>query len=108
MVYYSTFGAQMAKRLADLFASPWRIFTQFNSRHNTVTNCTIINIGRHITMLYLDSICLERILREQTPAEVLGAGTGPPRSGRHRGGCLGVGDAARPLRGGGKAPSPIP
>jgi hypothetical protein len=24
----------MSKRLADLFASPWGIFTQFNSRHN--------------------------------------------------------------------------
>ncbi len=59
-------------------------------------------------MLYLDSICLERILREQTAAEVLGAGTGPPRSGRHRRGCLGVGDAARPLRGGGEASSPNP
>jgi hypothetical protein len=45
--YYSTLGTKMSKRLANLFASPWGIFTQFNSRHNSITNCTIINIGRH-------------------------------------------------------------
>ncbi len=41
----------MSKRLADLFASSWGIFTQFNSSHNTITNCTIINIGRHSILL---------------------------------------------------------
>ncbi len=42
---------KLPQRFADLFASPWWIFTQFNLRHNTITNCTIINIDRHNTLL---------------------------------------------------------
>ncbi len=29
------------------------IFTQFNSRRNTITNCTLLNIGCHNTFIYI-------------------------------------------------------
>jgi hypothetical protein len=43
---------------ADLFPSPWGIFTQFNSRHNIRMNCTILNTGRHSTFQDANSFTL--------------------------------------------------
>ncbi len=53
--YYGTtppLARKFTQRFADLFASLWGIFTQFNSRHNTITNCTVINIGRYSMIIY--------------------------------------------------------
>ncbi len=57
--YYSTFWrVNYPSDSRIYFASPWGIFTQFNSRHNTITNSTIINVGRHrITNTWMTKNC---------------------------------------------------
>jgi hypothetical protein len=57
---------KLPQRFADLFASLWGIFTQFNSRHNTITNSTIINIGRHKIIK-----CFVRLDTDAKNAEIL-------------------------------------
>jgi hypothetical protein len=44
---------KLPQRFADLFASPWGIFTQLNSRQNTITNNAIITIRRHNILIFL-------------------------------------------------------
>ncbi len=64
--YSSTFGAEMSRRFADLFALQLGGFTQFNSRHKTITNRTIINIGRHNILFFGWKICVDPVINGAT------------------------------------------